>query len=119
MSQTLDVPWAVTPEKVDAVVRQIISARNPRKIFLFGSFVRGEMNPDSDLDMLVVTDDDVADPHAEAVRLRRTVGNVHMPMDILVVPVSEYERLRHRWDLIYYEATENGRIVYERPTTIN
>ena len=117
MSQTLDVPWAVTPEKVDAVVRRLIETGHPRKIILFGSFVRGETNRDSDLDVLVVTDDDIANPHTESVRLRRSVRDVPMPMDILVVPVSQYERLRRRWDLIYYEATENGRLVYERPAT--
>ena len=119
MSATLEVPWAVTPEKVEAVVRRLAEVARPRKIILFGSYVRGETDRDSDLDVLVVTGDDVENPHAESVRLRRSVRDVDMPMDILVVPVSEYERLRHRWDLIYYEATENGRLVYERPATGN
>lgn len=59
MRQTLDVTWAITREKVEAVIRQIITAGHPRKIFLFGSYVRGETNRDSDLDVLVVTDDKI------------------------------------------------------------
>ena len=119
MSVALEVPWAVTPEKVEAVVQRLIEVAHPQKIILFGSYVRGEVNRDSDLDVLVVTDDDIENPHAESARLRRSVRGISMPMDILVVPASEYERLRHRWDLIYHEATENGRIVYERPATFN
>ena len=117
VSQTLETPWAVTPEKVDAVVRQLIATGVPRKIILFGSYVRGAMGGDSDLDVLVVTDDEAGEPHAESARLRRSLRDARMAVDILVVPVSEYERLRQRWDLVYHEATEHGRIVYERPAT--
>jgi predicted nucleotidyltransferase len=118
MSSATDVPWAVTPEKVEAVVRRLIAVARPRKIILFGSYVRGQTHRDSDLDVLVVTGNAVRDPHAEAVRLRGAVGDIDMPMDILVVPESQYERLRHRWDLIYHEATETGRVVYEQPATV-
>jgi predicted nucleotidyltransferase len=118
MSELLDVPWAVTPLKVEAVIQRLIAAAQPRKIILFGSYVRGSVNQDSDLDVLVVVDDTRLNPHAEAARLRRTVRDINMPMDILVIAESEYERLRHRWDLIYYEATENGQLAYERPASI-
>ena len=119
MSDLATVPWAVTPEKVDAVVRRLVEVARPRKIILFGSYVRGQVNRDSDLDVLVVAEDSVDAPHAEAVRLRESLGDIDMPMDILVIPVSEYERLRHRWDLIYYQATEHGLVAYERPAAFD
>jgi predicted nucleotidyltransferase len=118
MSVAADVPWAVTPEKVEAVVRRLVEVARPRKIILFGSFVRGETNRDSDLDVLVVTDDDLESPHAESVRLRRSVRDILMPMDILVIPQSKLDQLRHRWDLVYYEACETGRVVYERDAKV-
>ncbi len=119
MSETLDVPWAVTPDKVEAVVQRLIEVARPRKIILFGSYVRGETNLDSDLDVLVVSDDSIEHPHAEEVRLRRSLRGIHLPKDIIMIPESQYERLRHRWDLIYYEATQNGRVVYEQPAAGN
>ncbi len=36
------------------VVRRVVEAAAPEKIILFGSAARGEMGPDSDLDLLVV-----------------------------------------------------------------
>ena len=119
MGVAIEPVWAVTPEKVDAVVRRLIEAGRPRKIFLFGSYVRGQTHRDSDLDVLVVTDDKVENTRKESARLRSAVSDIHMPMDILVIPISEYERLRDRWDLIYYEATQNGRVVYDRPATFH
>jgi predicted nucleotidyltransferase len=114
MNAAVDVPWAVTPEKVEAVVQRLIAAARPRKIILFGSYVRGERHRDSDLDVLVVTGDEVENPRRESVRLRDTVGDIDMPMDILVVPETCFEQLRQVAGLIYREAWENGRVVYER-----
>ena len=40
--------WAVTAEKTEAVVRRLIATGRPRKLFLFGSFVRGQTQRDSE-----------------------------------------------------------------------
>lgn len=114
MSTLLDVPWAVTPQKVETLVQRLIAAARPRKIILFGSYVRGEVGRDSDLDVVVVTGDDVENPRAESVRLRRCVRDVDMPVDILVVPVSTFNRLRNAPGLIYREACEHGRLAYDQ-----
>jgi len=46
--------WAITPEKVDTALNKIIEISKPRKVILFGSYVRGEIHSNSDLDILVV-----------------------------------------------------------------
>lgn len=100
-------------QKVEAVVRRLIGIARPKKIILFGSYVRGELTPHSDLDVLVVTPDDVESPRRESVRLRNAVGDIRMPMDILVVPESRFRALRHKVGLIYREAALRGKVVYE------
>jgi len=114
VSALAEVPWAVTAEKVEAVVQRLIAVGRPRKIILFGSYVRGQVDRDSDLDVLVVTDDRVANPRAESVRLRDAVEDIDMPMDILVVPESQFNALRNTPGLIYQEACEHGKLVYEQ-----
>src|SRR5437867_3622620 len=114
MNAAVDVPWAVTPEKVEAVVRRLVEAAHPRKIILFGSYVRGQTTRDSDLDVLVITGNNVADPRAESIRLRDCVDDIDMPMDILVVPENRFNELRHIPGLIYQEALEHGRVAYEQ-----
>jgi len=109
-----EVPWAVTAEKVEAVVQRLIEVGCPRKIILFGSYVRGQVDRDSDLDVLVVTGDHVANPRAESVRLREAVEDIDMPMDILVVPESQFNALRNIPGLIYQEACAHGKLAYEQ-----
>jgi uncharacterized protein len=113
MSAIPEPPWLVKPEKVQAVVRRLIAVARPKKIILFGSYARRELTPHSDLDVLVVTRDDVESPRRESVRLRDAVGDIRMPMDILVVPESRFRALRDKVGLIYREAALRGKVVYE------
>jgi predicted nucleotidyltransferase len=106
-------PWAVNDEKVQACIRKIVDLAHPRKIILFGSYVHGQMNINSDVDILVIVPDTVANPRKESVRLYRLLRDILMPMDILVVPESQWVALKDVPGLIYREAWKNGRVVYE------
>jgi predicted nucleotidyltransferase len=85
MSATARPPWVVTPDKVQVVVQRLIRIARPRKIILFGSYARGEVTCDSDLNVLVKTNDDVDSPRKESVRLRKAVEDIHMPMRSIAV----------------------------------
>ena len=45
------------PQIIDDLVRRIVEVVHPRRIILFGSAARGDMGPDSDIDILVVVPD--------------------------------------------------------------
>ena len=109
----MEKPWTITKGKVEAVVRRIVETSRPRKLILFGSYINGETNVDSDLDVLVVSDDDIQNTRRESVRIRKALRGISMPMDILVVPGSKLEKLAERPDLVYREALTNGQVVYE------
>ena len=112
-SQRSRFSWAVTPAKVHKAVRLLIKVGRPNKIILFGSYITGHMNAHSDLDMLVVKQGPVRNPRQESARLRRRLGDIVMPMDILVIPESRLNALKERRDLVYREALTTGRIFYE------
>jgi len=105
--------WAITPEKVQTAIKRIIEVSRPRKLILFGSYVRGNMNLNSDLDILVVTGDDIENPRKESVRIRRALKGIVMSLDILVVPESKLQELVNVPGLIYREAMRDGEVVYE------
>jgi predicted nucleotidyltransferase len=68
---------------------------------------------DSDVDFLVVVGDEVENPRKESVRLREALGEILMPMDILVVPSGKWQELKDVPGLIYKEAQRTGEVVYE------
>src|SRR3990172_2627788 len=107
--------WAITPEKVETAIKKIIEVSQPRKLILFGSYVRGNIHINSDLDVLVVTGEEIENPRKESVRIRRALRGIGMSMDILVIAESKLEELASMPGLIYREAIKHGKVVYESP----
>lgn len=109
----MDVPWAVTYEKIEEAVRKIVSVGHPKQVILFGSAARGDTGRNSDADFLVVTSKEVPSPRQESVRIRRELRGISMPMDILVISEDRLRRLANRPGLIHREALRHGKVLYE------
>jgi predicted nucleotidyltransferase len=95
------------------ITRRILAVSKPQKIVLFGSFARGDYDPDSDLDLLVILDE-VESPRAESNRLRRALRGLLAPIDVVVASRQQVERHRQTIGLIYRPALEEGKVIYER-----
>lgn len=108
------VAWAVTAEKIEQAIERIVQVANPRRIIVFGSAARGETHDDSDLDVLVVLPRRPEDPRRESARIRRAMGKILMPMDILVVSESDLREWADNPSLIYQEILRTGKVVYDR-----
>lgn len=80
---------------------------NIELVFLFGSQARGDMRPDSDFDVIVVSpafrDMHPLDRAAEA----RRSWTRHLPVDIICYTPDEFARLRARASLVS-EALREG-----------
>ncbi|MBI4042494.1 MAG: nucleotidyltransferase domain-containing protein [Deltaproteobacteria bacterium] len=105
--------WRITKSKVKAAVKRIIEVSRPRRVFLFGSYVQGTQNINSDVDILVVVGDTIANCRKEGVRIRKALGDISMPMDILVVRYRDFKKLAHIPGLIYETIVKEGKVVYE------
>ncbi len=105
--------WAITPEKIQQAVQQIVAFEQPRRVILFGSAARGDTNIHSDVDFLVVTKNEVPSPRKESVRIRHALRGISMPMDILVISENRLKKVADQPGLIYREVLRHGKILYE------
>ena len=96
---------------IDRLVQQIVETVHPLKIILFGSVVRGEDEPGSDIDVLVVMPEGVHRRHT-AQHLYRQIRGLGVPFDILVATPSDLTRHRDNKGLIYRTVLQEGREVY-------
>ncbi|MCC5847709.1 MAG: nucleotidyltransferase domain-containing protein [Verrucomicrobia bacterium] len=80
-------------ETTNDLVSRIRSASNPAKIFLFGSAARGEMNTQSDLDVLVVVREGVHRRKTRQALYRKMIG-FEFPVDIVVVTEGDVTAYR-------------------------
>lgn len=98
---------------LDDLVRRIAERFSPDKIILFGSRARGDARPDSDIDLLVLFPE-VANPNQRAAELHASLADFSGPMDIVVSTSSRFERYRNVVNTVYWPASREGRILYER-----
>ena len=101
----------VDQAKLTEIIRRIVKVANPEKIILFGSAARGEMGPNSDVDLLVVK--------GGKYNRSRLAGDVYMNLhgvgpavDLILVTPEEVERYRDTHCLIIKPALRDGKEVY-------
>ena len=97
---------------LDEVVRRVLTVARPDRIILFGSAATGQMTADSDLDLLVV-EPERANTRDRSVRIRRALGDVRYPVDVIVMSSARSEATKHLIGGIAYPALKYGRVLYE------
>jgi uncharacterized protein len=97
---------------LNEVVRRVLTVARPNRIILFGSAVTGQMTQDSDLDLLVV-EPDPADTRDRSVKIRRALGDIHYPVDVIVMSTERFEETKSVIGGIAYPANKYGRVLYE------
>ena len=96
---------------IEQLVRHIVETVQPLRIILFGSAARGEMGPDSDIDVLAVMPEGVHRRHT-AQLLYRQIRGLGVPFDILVATPDDLEKHKDNIGLIYQSILREGREVY-------
>jgi uncharacterized protein len=94
------------------VVRRVLTVARPDKIILFGSAASGQMTQDSDLDLLVV-EPEPANTRERSVCIRRALGDVRYPVDVIVISSERFSRTKDLIGGIAYPAHKYGRVLYE------
>ena len=103
----------VTDELLRIVVARIIAVGQPLKIILFGSHARGDAQPDSDLDILIVEATDLPRPKRGRA-YRRSLVDVHPSKDIVVWTPDEIATWANVPNAFITTALAEGQVLYER-----
>jgi predicted nucleotidyltransferase len=99
------------PAALDVLVRRIVEVAKPDRIVLFGSAARGEMGPDSDLDVLVVKSG-VEHRRRLAQDIYMNLSGVGVGVDVIVLTPEDIEAQRDRVGSIVGPALDEGRVIY-------
>jgi len=104
-----------TQEKVDRAVADAIAIARPSRVFVFGSWARGEAAWDSDLDLAVLLPNAAAGELGRIRKeLRRALDQIPMTIDLVLATESYAEEFLDSVNSIFYSVLKRGRLVYER-----
>lgn len=96
---------------LDDIIRRVVEVAQPETIILFGSAARGEMGPNSDVDLLIIKEG--ADTLGLTAQIYRRLRGAGAAVDAIVVTPEDVERYKDSHALVIKPALHEGRVVYE------
>jgi predicted nucleotidyltransferase len=101
-----------TDSKIEVLLNSLQQAE-PLRIYLFGSWARGEMDEFSDIDVVVIM-------HTELPFLERALTlSLNLPLtlggvDLLVYTPEEWQTMRENGNAFVETVLEEGQVIYEQ-----
>jgi len=103
----------VDENAIQHIVETIATHLSPQRIILFGSYARGEAEPDSDLDLFVEVDGPLP-ARGRGSRIKRLFDPYPCPMDIVVYTPEEVAYWKQAAASLVASVLREGKVLYER-----
>jgi predicted nucleotidyltransferase len=110
--------------EIEAILEKLVLSlklSDPYKIILFGSYANGNPDKNSDIDLMVILDNDhVSRTYEERlnkkVYIRTLVREINrkIPLDILVYSKEELKIIKEHGNYFIDEVERTGRVIYEK-----
>ncbi len=94
------------------IVRRLIEAYQPERLYLFGSKARGDDGPDSDYDVLVVLSDDASPERRDAGLAYQALWGVGTAVDAVVCRSSWFHARTHLRASLPGAVLREGRLLH-------
>lgn len=103
-----------TPLVPSELLDPVVAYFNPRRVIVFGSVARGEAHPDSDIDLLVIVDDDTPPDKVTLKAGCQSRRSYPHPADVIPVHEATFQRKSKIANTLSRSAALEGIVVYER-----
>jgi uncharacterized protein len=94
------------------IVRRLVEAYQPERVYLFGSHARGEAGPDSDYDLMVVVPGQAPLPWQRSHRTSEALRGIGMAADVLVWARESFEKRLHLKASLPSTIMREGRLLH-------
>lgn len=98
---------------INEIQNRIISNIHPESIILFGSTAKGIDKEDSDIDLLIVWDEQKDMPNIKRrIMLRKIIGITESPIDIITCTTDELKAALRDKNSFTYQIVNEGEVLY-------
>ena len=99
-------------KEIQGVVEQIVRLYKPDKVVLFGSLVKGELNPGTDIDLFIIKRD-IPELGVDRIRQLDELIKYKLATDFIVYRPEEVERRLELGDPFLKGILEEGKVLYD------
>ena len=94
------------------VVRRLVEAYQPERIYLFGSVARGDACPDSDYDIMVIVPDEAPAERRRSRLAYEVLWGTGVAADVLVWTASQFDSRLHLAASLPATVVREGRLLH-------
>ena len=102
----------IADEILREIVRRLVEAYAPERVYLFGSCARGEQGPDSDYDILLVVPDDAPSERRRSQLAYQILWGTGAAVDVIVWTASRFDRRAGVVTSLPATVLREGRLLY-------
>lgn len=102
---------AADPTLVE-IVRRLVDAYRPERIYLFGSHARGDVGPESDYDLLVLVPPSAPEERRESRLAYEVLWGIEAAADVLVATTTYFESRAHLKASLPGTVLREGKLLY-------
>ena len=99
--------------KLVEIVKRLVEAYQPQRIYLFGSSARGDTNRDSDIDLMMIVPDDAPPERKRAKLAYDRLWGTGTATDVVVWTASRFMRRSSVVTSLPAVVLREGRLLYE------
>ncbi len=97
---------------IQEAVKRLAEAYSPQTIYLFGSYAWGTPHEDSDLDFLVILNDDIPLNLALQIKGKQALKNMDVSTDIVLNHKFFFEQRSEHPSTLQHKIIKEGKLVY-------
>jgi uncharacterized protein len=108
----IEISENMTP-KLSEIVKRLVENYQPLRIYLFGSYARGDIGPDSDYDLMMVVPDDASPERKRAKLAYDSLWGTGAAADVLIWTAERFIRRSSVVTSLPATVLREGRLLYE------
>jgi predicted nucleotidyltransferase len=109
----MDVPALKKDPILAEIVQRLVKAYQPERIYLFGSKARGDADPDSDYDLMLVMADPPSPSLERSRRISEALREVGTAADVLIWSREEFDKRLHLRASFPATIVREGKLLHE------
>jgi predicted nucleotidyltransferase len=104
--------FQIADAQLREIVRRLVEAYQPQRVYLFGSHARGSSGPDSDYDLMLVMPDDAPPERCRSRLAYQALRGTGIAADVVVFTQAGFESRLHIPASLPAIVEREGRILY-------